>query len=134
MSDAKRRRRDSAELLRRLASVRGVTSTALSDILKTLKAAPAGVSASGRTTIGYALNDQFDEFSHVEICTLDDGSEFRWQMIDPSRLLSEVVRRNRTVAAAYWVLEGSLAVRLKRIAGACPEHQFAPQRSPGNKF
>jgi len=110
MSDDKRRRRDSAELLRRLASVRGVTSTALSDILKTLKAAPADASASHRRhTIEDAVHAQFDEFSHIEICTLDDGSAFRWEMIDPSRLLSEVVRRNRTVAVAYWVPEGSLA-------------------------
>ena len=96
------RRRETADVLRQLASGR-VSGTALSEILRQLKSHRGRIEdlPTSRSAIDSAVLDAFDSISVTVSLQLDDGSELPWEFINPVVLLSETVRRLPLVVAAY---------------------------------
>lgn len=102
--DRQRRRDDRAALLRSLVGSGGVSATSLGEIIATLQQRPDVLNDlhRNRLSIGDSLLEQFDRVKRVvHLQTSGNGEDFRWEFIDPSTMLSEVVRANRQVASAY---------------------------------
>lgn len=98
--DRKRRRIGDVDIIRHLAATRGVTQVALSELLGKLQDAPEELAAS-RSKVSLAVTTKFDELSFTVNLYLLDGSNFCFEMLDPSRLLTEVVKSCPDVALQY---------------------------------
>lgn len=99
--EPKRRRIAHADVLRKLAATRGLTHVALSDLLGKLQDAPPELVTASRSTVSLAVTTKFDELSIAIPFALLDGSEFLLEMLEPSRLLTEIVRCCPTTAGQY---------------------------------
>jgi len=101
---ATKRRRIATEhgdALRQLAGSR-VSQMSLAEILGKLRASGSGVTVPvNRASVSDAVLRQFDGMSHSETLQLREGGEFCWEMVDPAMLITESVRRDPMVAAAY---------------------------------
>ena len=132
--DRKRLRVDRAELLRRIANSGGVSASGLADIIAELHGKPELLSDlhRARQSVGQVLLDQFDRVKQVvTLPRSGDCGEFHWEFIDPALLLSEVVRSNALVSAAY-----GEAVRQSRPSPDNPWDFVVgfDEFSPGNKL
>jgi len=132
MEDRRRAKRQKLDSVPRLLHLGNLSNTGLGALLGELRRSSLDPASVSRDDISDAFHSRFDDMSVVTpMAVLDYAEPFRWELLNPGRLISTMVSELPALAAAY---SSALAKHPCSIDAPWDAIFVFDELSPGNKL